>query len=494
MTTYKGTVITRFGGHDVPDGFWEKVLAELKPNTFGAAMVKDGAIMSTYIEEKDQKEITLEYLKEIGTMFKDCAVIHHLGNFPAAYSQQDAQPCILIEDDKGDPRLAAFFNGDFHPGIGPRNVAHSDAYIAAHFQVMPKLHQIYRLARGDLNALLEEMKGPVTTQELQALFNGEGIMTFLAGTGEIMPFCSKDDLLKKHVWGWTTNNHGFAEQSYPEQTNKGGFTKPKFKIPGATLTIEKKVEDAPITETAGGIKNALLTATTFTKTEIEGVTTDEHGRTWVQCPQNPDLYGTKAQVGRYYKDFAGYQPEGYKKHPRVLRMEGFTPAIRDFRSLSGVAQVDHAGKIVKINQGVDKTPIKDNAVAAATTEEIDDEGLLNYLTDGKTVALIDKHSQKIVDPEAVRTLEGKDGTFLELAGLNDIQEAMYWPKEVLLGMEENYPGTAVPWGMAWRTLAVELAVKLEKLTGEKATPKEIEKPTETTTTKPKFRIPGRAAG
>lgn len=140
---------------------------------------------------------------------KDFWMTLFLSKFDGKFDKDLVQPFTLFGGEEDDPHLAIFLEGDF-PALSNAGDINSDESNLAHNIIIPKLQQINRLTKGDMQALREEMETEQFNNELLRETGHRGMFVFMMQEGD--PLCfGKNELGGEFEWGATSNLHQYTE-------------------------------------------------------------------------------------------------------------------------------------------------------------------------------------------------------------------------------------------------------------------------------------------
>lgn len=205
---------------------------------------------------------------------KDVPTLLYFAHSKTPLSAESEQPFPIIRDDKKNPRMVGYMEGDyFDPENG--DSPHSDEYHMFLDVLGPQLSKIYtKMCKGDLAQFEEELLDPDTVKLIDSLVKGNrGVVTLQSISGKLFKFeKGNDEIGGEYPWGWVSQNLGFVEQSSKEYTafkepeaepvkrtmgNRFGNKKPAVQVtsavPAKPTTIHKQNEPEP-PKTEGAVK------------------------------------------------------------------------------------------------------------------------------------------------------------------------------------------------------------------------------------------------
>lgn len=425
----------------IPDTYIEAVL-KARPTAFGYAFVaadNPGEVLVSQGASASAQEV-----KEVLNTFAENEILFAFSNSPKKLEPASTPPYQLLKDEKGRCLIAGV-------PIGALDNYHaegdfSDAYHCAFKHLAPKLAQIYRLTKGDMKAVVEELRSQVTTDELSSLGSGKTALSIICSTGDIITFPSAGFEYAQFEWGGTSDSHGYGEDKPTGDASKTNIDKVKELL--AKRKAEKeKAEGGGKPETPPGDKQPTEQPGSGTKVEelppLPAGVTVENGDYYYQCPTA--VSGNKA-IRESYELIAGFKPIGqgnsYKDKPKVKIDLSKNP--RWLASRMAAAS--------KTTGGVDPDKERTKNTDIKYTNEKVDPGSSGFLTitndqvkkfqDGflKRKTILDATNQPIPDPKMLKEREKKWPTFTEKMGIRGgLKETINWSADDLLWLGKSDP-------------------------------------------------------
>jgi hypothetical protein len=202
MPEYKGISVFKQAKYQIPDAYLQSFVKAC-PSVFGVVAVKKKDGSGLEIQALD-KPPDMDHLKKINKAFENHRMLFFGGNFPNNFIKDAAQPYRVLAKDK-TALVAATLCGDFAKLVPPGDTNHPPQFYAAHMFILPKLQQLFRLCKEDINALYQEIKGPQFTKEMKELIGPQGgIIAFFLDTPEAPSYISFHKSLPTHkqfLWG-----------------------------------------------------------------------------------------------------------------------------------------------------------------------------------------------------------------------------------------------------------------------------------------------------
>src|SRR5260221_8848760 len=189
----QGCILTKEANRKVAEAFL-KYQAELNPSCFGYATVSDGKMLVGSVVKPIDFEKDIKGSLEVAP---ELEMIAHFGGGEIK-TAEDAQPFIVLKDDKDSPSLAIFMEGAFDDSHDTNSRTDESNFIKGYLQ--EKIDELYDLCDNDLDKLTTALQKPTIAREILASFGHRGTITFLASTGVSFSI-EKGDKRKKFAWG-----------------------------------------------------------------------------------------------------------------------------------------------------------------------------------------------------------------------------------------------------------------------------------------------------
>src|SRR6185295_3574711 len=200
---HTGVIVVTNPGYVPADGYLEQALAN-NPSCVGFAVCKDGKMFINSMDKPD-----LAALKKVFTALKDVRVNMYLAKFPDGFMKDDIQPFVLIKDAEGKPVIACMLDGDWVT-TASKDSSHSDEYHTAVSVLKPMFEQLWRLTKGDIKAIIEEIEGEATNNNLKNTFINRGSVHLIFNDSQVRTVVD-NELEKEYDWGWTSNHYMYTE-------------------------------------------------------------------------------------------------------------------------------------------------------------------------------------------------------------------------------------------------------------------------------------------
>lgn len=408
----KGTIVVKLKGQRIP---LEMIAAACKDATqFGYAYVSDGEITSDNLSEcPDPKEL-FEAQDEI----LDQMVVYGFMKYPEGTIQEDEQPWLLLFNDKNDPIVAAFLEGDFS-SVMVTDSSHVDAYHLAHDKISPKLKLYYKAAKKDLAALNECIRDDDFRKECAEFFVGGGSATVLVAQGSIHSLEYPPDRLQKFEWGWTNDTCGWSnkpkEETKPEAKSDDIKARMRAKFAKKQTVSDKEANAKMDTSGTGGV----LAADKPTDKAVPKTYQEILKKMPAQHP--PKDASSNQDLKAWYRSYAGYVPETWKARPAVWSKQQQTEAKLEFARLTGnVPQVSKEQLKDTTAHNLPDTETATDILSAISN------GTIRHIGEFRN-KFLDKNSQAIPDPNEAK--EGDRTTALQRLGLTSWNQLRGLPAE-----------------------------------------------------------------
>jgi len=222
---HKAIIIGKNKDKVIPDAYLEKVLAEFGPTSdakyhlsIGVAFPSNGIV--EHFEETPSTP-TLDSVKEAMEAFPSDSV-YYFARSDSEIQKEDLQPYSLIQNDEGKSILMAFLEGTF-PSYENNDTHMPEHYVITDY-VEGKLGEVWGQQEEDLTKVLKVIRTETFKREFTNLFIPRGMITLIAGTGEIFSY-AKNDIAGSYPWGWTSNKLDYLEGGAVSNTvSKAGQT------------------------------------------------------------------------------------------------------------------------------------------------------------------------------------------------------------------------------------------------------------------------------
>lgn len=446
-----GVIIVTNPGHVPAEGYIEQALAN-NPTCAGFVGY-DEVTKKLVIERQDRPN--LKNLMDVFTACKDSRINVWLGKAPTGYLADDIQPFVLVEDtdEKKTPLVACMLDGDWVT-TAPAGSNHSDEFFTALQQLRPTFSQLHRLTKGDVKAMMEEIKGEATTNNLLNTFINRGAIHLMFNDGQVVTV-TKNELEKEFDWGYTSNHYMYSEDKKPEEKKNmfssvlGGSALPKTE---PTLVVEPKKEDTP--KVADPPKDE----------RKKGPNGKFFVGEMVSCPRE---IKAPNKIEGWYRHHAGFVPPDYLQYPKVEVREKTAPVAskEEVKTLLGKfpgketatrilpdtestpkqieertpPPVKHVPNIMPPVEPVkqpDKAPeAKSHLMSTESQKGIVDKFLKET---EKMVTTTDRSGNKITDPRDAPALEAKATSFAERIGVK-FEDTFGWTAERCEKLMYDYP-------------------------------------------------------
>jgi len=164
---------------------------------------------------------TLDSVKEAMEAFPSDSV-YYFARSDSEIQKEDLQPYSLIQNDEGKSILMAFLEGTF-PSYENNDTHMPEHYVITDY-VEGKLGEVWGQQEEDLTKVLKVIRTETFKREFTNLFIPRGMITLIAGTGEIFSY-AKNDIAGSYPWGWTSNKLDYLEGGAVSNTvSKAGQT------------------------------------------------------------------------------------------------------------------------------------------------------------------------------------------------------------------------------------------------------------------------------
>lgn len=466
MTLRTGVIAVTNPGHVAAEGFVENALAN-NPSCAGFVIYDDGKLNISRITNPD-----LATLNKVFSGCKDFQVNVHLGNYPPGFLPEDIQPFVLVEDENKNPVVAVMLDGDW-VNSGPTGSSHSDEFFVALNQLRPMFQQLYKLTKGDIGAMIEEVDGDATKNSILNTFIGRGSVHLMFNNGKVRTIL-KNELEKEYKWGWVSNPFMYTEDQKPAEkpgllsSLLGDKAMPKM---APTLTAEPRAEPAEVKPPLPEVKPAPAVALPGTE-----------GPRKVSAPRE---LKKPYKIESWYKNNANWVPPNYAEYPEVeVRpkvakgpVAAAPSAIKDLKDLPKVVTSTAVPKVLpdvtstpadiekrtppplpgpkrvapvepikqpdKPAAVVPPTPVVKKDTVPAMTPESQKKIVDHWLKETETmVTTVDRSGNPIISPKEAVALETKYADFAERLGIK-FEDIFSWRVDRLEKLLYEYPDAAL---------------------------------------------------
>lgn len=393
----------------------------------------------------------LETLKKVFLGLKDSRINMHLGNYPDGFLEDDIQPFVLVEDEKKNAVVAVMLDGDWvnTAAVGSN---HSDEFFVALNQLRPMLAQLFRLTKGDVNAMIEEIDGDATKQAILNTFINRGSVHFMFNNGQVRSII-KNDLEMEYPWGWVSNHVLYTEAPAPTAAEANPLNDllsgKALKTLAPTLTVEPKKEEVELP--------ALVLPPAPELPKVHEV-----GRK-ITCPRE---IKKPNKVEAWYRKNANWCPNNYMSYPEVEvkpKPTSVPVSVKDPKDLKTLAVgktdtrvilPDVASKPADIaTRTPPKINIKPNVlpsvkplepeikkdVIPSMSPETQKKLVDSWLKETETmVTTTDRSGNEIIDPKEAVALETKYADFASRIGMK-FEDIFSWRVDRLEKLMYDHP-------------------------------------------------------
>lgn len=453
----KGVIILRRKDKELPEPYLDKVLEHNK-SAVAAAFVDRGELLISSVANTTVDKIK-KTASETDREFKDYPILFAFFNHTNALLTEDKQPYVLLRNDKNEPIVSAFLEGDFS-NMEQADSSHSDEYEAVKELLIPKFEKMFKEAGSKLDQFMGMLQDKLVKREMQTLFN-KGSITIIACTGEIVTF-AKGNENKEFPWGWTTNSYGYEQPTKEElakEEPKSAAQSKLDKIKAALAEMEDDDEDEDTEEDEA--KEGAVAADVAAKSEAAPRTQKKplvSDSDYEVVMLSPPAGESNNRLKKWYRKNYGSVPNNWSDRPAVpirrLRAKGEQP--------KPVIQV--ASK-AETSIPIEATKPKDTSIqhippaaADAKSEQVTDETLpvippreKKWVNDTFLAEAIDDNSKEIVDPKEYQAFEEKYPTFAQAFNLDSLHKTFGISFENLLRLVKEAPVAAAVLLFNYRT-------------------------------------------
>lgn len=171
-----GTIVWKLKGHELPSDFVEKALKN--QTSFGVAQQDGGIIQMSRVKIT----YTPEMFKTINTGLKDRECVLYFQHGPNPTHIDDVNPFIILENERKEPILVAFLDGDFSSHEKADSSHSSQFFVATELQ--ERIKTIHNRLGSKISETMKTIEGDGELS--QELFN-----TMIGNRGSIMLLSSE---------------------------------------------------------------------------------------------------------------------------------------------------------------------------------------------------------------------------------------------------------------------------------------------------------------
>lgn len=452
-------------GHDIPEDVLVRVIAD-NPGPWGMAWAADGDLNIL----PSHSAATLEDVQALLADTTDNSVLLAFHS-ETEVADEDIQPFALLFDpneSEAKEVIAMAATGNFSRYHIEKS-GHSDYF---HFrnQTAAGLQRILRIAKGDVDVVMSEMKEADSTKDLHSRFD-DGMLAFLACTGEIMDL-STDAVRKPFDWGFMSAIEG----EYPEKEAEPEAPVLDLKAQKLAELKAKKLAEKGGTAPGGTAAHGKVAPTEPLKqTKIEGDAPVVYETRTFLIPTSAGGKAAKKMLKDRGVNINGLRGDWYDFYVRQQNPVPFkvkveakkAQAVADINkaiqgtepkadTTAGSFQKDtgthHLSKTNDLKEGgKPHIPEADDTVllSAETVRKINE----SWLKSAPVVKHIDASSKEIKKPSSLNNDQPKRISFASQVGLpgNDMHYTLNWGPELLFQLSQIDPKALVNLLMDYRT-------------------------------------------
>ncbi len=208
---------------------------------------------------------------------KDVVQTLWFGKSPTKFSAESEQPFVILRDEKQQPTLACFIEGEYFTKNNVES-ANTDEFLTVDGVLAPWLNKTFiKMCVGDYEKFKEELLDPDTEKMIDQMSGNRGIVVLHSIHGDVFKYAQKDGGLSHDFeWGWVSNKLGFEEKTeHPEggtpvTTNKTRDLLKRGKSPVSAVVADTKSVAEKNAEALATITNNKVPEPTKTETTAEG--------------------------------------------------------------------------------------------------------------------------------------------------------------------------------------------------------------------------------
>lgn len=451
-TAYAGTIVIKGAGQLIPEAYIN-ILTDRRKSGVGVASASPEQMLLSVCGDALATADVMAAQEE----GKEFPAVFYFASHPDKANVDDIQPYVLLKDDKDQPLVLGFVEGNFSEYADEKS-ERADGFHLAMTYLIPKISQFYNMVGHDIGRLEQELRSPIVSTEMKRLPSARGAIVLMLRNGACIDY-NKDNMLGgTFPWGWTSDTLGYTENA--GTTSDVNKDKPKlslFKKP-MTASVPASPPPAPIKKDDPPFEPDKKVGPEYQVPEHlpEGLTYNEKsGKFYAQCP---DKVGPKKDREQWYRSWTGACPSNYKtkmpQAPKVELSHQMTQAMLIRVQKATEPKKDVEPKYVQVTN---KEPEKSRPIVSAE----DKAGIATWLKSGMVEKILDASSKQILSPEQMQELESKYPTFFEITGKH-VEETFNWPWDIKVYLCKNHPEVAALLLLNTTTAYASLLAKEDK--------------------------------
>ena len=428
--------IIRVNKDAVPPKEHIEEIMQVYDTCLGMCFIEDGKLRSMTVNET----VSVDHMMQLLEATKDKAVVVWFGESEDAYSEDDVQPFMAM-----DNQMAVFLDAPFSDYSHPDNPdsKHSRSFFAFHEYFQPEVAASAELADNNLGKVLASMRGGAFKRKMdKELLKEGGSCIIFASTGEINQWVTNTTAVTAD-WGWTSDD--FHEPQAEETVD----TKPEPAKPASLMDklnnilgskAETKTEPkennvknlaqggAPVSSVAENLKS---TAASITPSPVM----------WSpKMEANYKTLSNKRKKELYFQRTGAPPPAGWQNDVEaiVLPKGNYKPsgmdALRVIASTEPIAQPkeDKRPPEEQFPDTASRLPVLSKASHGKLDDLMKDKTFKKYL---------DTSSVNVQDPESAAKIEKRCPNLEEQRGMKP-GETVGWPLEAYEVLASECPKEA----------------------------------------------------
>lgn len=203
----KGMILEKIAGKAIAPEI-VSVIPTVYPESMGyALMMDDAGKTKLYVG----RGLATSQLEEYLGVLEDSNVIFSFGD-SIAKNENEHQPYVLIQNDKGGPELVAFVEGDY-PDYHETDGSHDTTNFIKNY-LIPKVDELAELLDNDLDKMASALQKPTTVNDIKSKCTGRGVVTLMFSNGVSFTI-EENDKRKSFDWGEVS----ISEGAYPVESD-----------------------------------------------------------------------------------------------------------------------------------------------------------------------------------------------------------------------------------------------------------------------------------
>ena len=472
-----GSILCVDANKEVPTLLLSKLLQH--NTTTGAVFVVEdqASVMYQQLAPGD-----MEQIQAMRKAFMGNVMYMSFHNHGPTMHEDDSQPYIVLADNEDQVVMVAFLEGDFSK-FAHQGSSREPAWFALENVIRPRVEQFYRLAKGDMALVMEELRKESIKDEFGDCIIDRGMIALIPNDGAVFCIDVANDKGFTGDWGWCSNAYGYTETPVVEEPKE---LTPQEKL--AQFSAKKKIIKPPATtvprmppiapeKPVDALKVSTVGDTTIIDTRLPGLPMGNADLIKKDGPLMwaPEMGLSSNETKKLYKiNSAVGLPQNWRQRPMVPVLPSRAGAIK--KELERRAAKGEKGLVVKSFQDVgaamglskaidfldkEKAQAPTDVTVETFEKNVEPEHIQSSpIVSAKTVALI--HKEFMTSPSFQKWTAGKTPTLEEIIAIENKLPNVYevtgmqidkpWTDEMITEFILKYPDAAK---LMFKTLIIE---------------------------------------